>query len=79
LPLWRTAVGRQDAFAVLIPPLALLAGACWDAWRPVWARRAAATVVLVHAAVMLAGWRTLSDALPTGPAGEAAARTEEAA
>ena len=79
LPLWRAAVSRQEAFVVLMPPLALLAGACWDAWRPVWARRAAATVVLVHAAAMLAGWLALADAVPPGPAVEAAARAEETA
>lgn len=78
LPLW-LAAGHQDARTVLMPPLALLAGACWDARRPAWARRAATVVVVVHAVAGLAGRLALSDGVQPRPAAEAATRTGEVA
>lgn len=78
LPLWRAAAGWPNAFAVVMPPLAVLAGGSWDAWRPAWARRAATVVVIVHAAAVLAGWLALSSGERVGPALQAAARGVEA-
>jgi len=71
LPFW-VAAGRRDTYAVLMPPLALLAGACWDAWRPAWARRTAAAVVVVHAAAGLVGRLAVSDGAQSRPAVETA-------
>jgi hypothetical protein len=77
LPLWRAATEWPNAFAVMMPPLALLAGACWDASRPAWARRAATAALAVHVAIGLWTWSRFSTAEPMGSGLRPAAHAAE--
>jgi hypothetical protein len=77
LPLWRAASEWPNAVVVMMPPLALLAGACWDASRPTWARRAATLALAVHVAIGVLTWLRVSPALPLGSALRPAAHAAE--
>lgn len=55
VPLWRAAAGSDNLVAV-VPILALLAGACWDAPRPRWLRRAATAALALHVAAAVLLW-----------------------
>ena len=77
LPLWRASTAWPNAFAVMMPPLALLAGACWDASRPAWARRAATVALAVHVAIGVMTWLRFSTAEPPGVALRPAAHAAE--
>jgi hypothetical protein len=54
LPLWLTSAAPGAVFAT--PIAALLAGACWDASRPAWARQAARLLVVMQGAAALLLW-----------------------
>lgn len=56
VPLWRAAVAWPNNLVAVVPILALLAGACWDAARPPWLRRAATAAVVLHAAAAVLLW-----------------------
>jgi hypothetical protein len=77
LPFWRAASEWPNGFAAMMPPLALLAGACWDASRPAWARRAATVALAVHVAIGLLTWLTFSPAEQVRAALRPAARAAE--
>ena len=46
--LWSATEGQRTAAAVAVPFLALLAAACWDVSRPVWLRRMASLLLVLH-------------------------------
>ncbi len=75
LPLWSAARLLPGAIAVLMPPLAVLAGACWDPWRPKYAQRCATLLVIAQIAVVLARLPARTDAVPSDAATAAAVRS----
>jgi hypothetical protein len=77
LPLWSAARPLPGAIALLMPPLAVLAGACWDAWRPKYAQRCAAVLVIAQIAIVLARLPARTDAVPSDAATAAAVRSAD--
>ena len=75
LPLWLVARPLPGALAVLMPPLALLAGACWDARRPKYAQHCATLLVIAQIAVVLARFPVRAGAVPSDAATAAAVRS----